>query len=120
MTSFAPRGLHEAQAIVSKVSHVGSLSDEDLSGLAEGITKVLRYYYDAGVRSFNLAVYSGPFQESLEYFDLNLRIVARYGYKSRFVSDVWALQYLLGEQEVCEAPEDTCVKLSGYFKDFSR
>ena len=115
LTPFAPRGLNEAQAVVSEVSNLGSITDGDLTGIAEGIVKVLRYYHDAGVRSFNIAVYSGPFGEPLDYFDLNLRIVSRYGYKPRFVSDVWALEYLLGEQEVCEAPEETCFKLRKCF-----
>jgi len=115
VTPFAPMGLSEAQAIVPGVSDLTSISESDLSDLSKGITRVLAYYNDIGVRSFNIAVYSGPFGESLDYFDLNLRIVSRYGYKPRFVSDVWALQYLLGEQEVCEAPEETCVKLTKYF-----
>jgi galactose-1-phosphate uridylyltransferase len=116
LTPFAPRGLNEAQAIVSKVSNLGSISDADLTDIAEGIVKVLGYYHDIGVRSFNIAVYSGPFEEALDNFDLNLRIVSRYGYKPRFVSDVWALGYLLGEQEVFEAPEETCSKLRKYFE----
>jgi galactose-1-phosphate uridylyltransferase len=116
LTPYAPRGLNEAQAIVSGVSSLGSISDVDLTDIAEGIVKVLGYYQDTGVRSFNIAVYSGPFGETLDCFDLNLRIVSRYGYKPRFVSDVWALQYLLGEQEVYEAPEETCSKLKKYFE----
>lgn len=116
LTPFAPKGLNEAQAIVSKVSNLGSISDADLADIAEGLVKVLAYYHDTGVRSFNIAVYSGLFGETLDYFDLNLRIVSRYGYKPRFVSDVWALEYLLGEQEVYEAPEETCSKLRKYFQ----
>jgi UDPglucose--hexose-1-phosphate uridylyltransferase len=116
MTPFAPMGLNESQAIVPKVSDLSSLSDEDLDGLAEGVVKVLGYYHGIGVRSFNMAVYSGPFGEALDYFDLSLRIVSRYGYKPRFVSDVWAFQYLLGEQEVYEAPEETYITLKKYFE----
>jgi galactose-1-phosphate uridylyltransferase len=116
LTPFAPMGLNESQAIVSKVPNLSSISNEDLNGLAEGVIKVLAYYHGIGVRSFNLAVYSGPFDEALDYFDLGLRIVSRYGYKPRFVSDIWALQYLFGEQEAYEAPEETCSKLKKYFE----
>jgi galactose-1-phosphate uridylyltransferase len=116
LTPFAPQGLNEAYAILSGVSSPDRLSDENLFGLSEGLARVLRFYYDTGVRSFNFAVYSGPFGEAIDYFDLGLRIVSRYGYKSRFVSDVWALQYLLGDQEVYEAPEQTCTKLRRYFE----
>jgi galactose-1-phosphate uridylyltransferase len=84
--------------------------------MANGIIRILGYYYDTGVRNFNIAIYSGPFSERHDYFDLNVRIVSRYGYKPTFVSDVWALQYLLEEQEVYEAPEETCSKLKEYFE----
>jgi len=116
LTPYAPFGLNEAQAVVSRVSSLNSLSDEDLRGLSEGIAKVLKYYYDVGIRSYTLAIYSGPFSENLAYFDVGLRVVSRYGYKPKFVSDVWALQYLLGGQEICEAPEETCIKLRKYFQ----
>jgi hypothetical protein len=68
------------------------------------------------VQSFNVAVYSGPMRERTQHFNVTARIVSRYGYKPKFVSDVWALQYLLNEQEVYESPEETCVKLKKYFE----
>jgi galactose-1-phosphate uridylyltransferase len=115
ITPFAPSGLSEVQAIIFGVSDLGSIPDEDLRDLADGVARILRGYHEAGIRSFNMAIYSGPFAEDADYFDLNLVMVARYGYKPRFVSDIWALQYLLGEQEVFEAPEETCSRLRKYF-----
>jgi galactose-1-phosphate uridylyltransferase len=116
LTPFAPKGLNESHAIVAGVSDLSSLSHEELDNVANGIIRILGYYYDTGVRNFNIAIYSGPFSERDDYFDLNVRIVSRYGYKPTFVSDVWALQYLLEEQEVYEAPEETCSKLKEYFE----
>lgn len=116
LTPFAPKGLNESQGIVSGVSDLSSLSPGDLDDITNGIKRVLTYYQHVGIRSFNFAIYSGPFGEASSYFDLNLRIVSRYGYKPKFVSDVWALQYLLDEQEVYEAPEETCSKLRRFFE----
>jgi UDPglucose--hexose-1-phosphate uridylyltransferase len=116
LTPFSPMGLNEAQAVVPEKSSLDQLSKTDLAGLAQGIVKVLRFYHDIGVRSFNLALYSGPLGEPCDYFSVNLRIVSRYGYKPRFVSDVWAMQYLLGDQEVYESPEETCARLRNYFR----
>jgi len=116
LTPFAPRGLNESHAIVSGVSDLSSISREQLNDLTQGIVRTLGYYHDTGVRSFNIAVYSALFGQHVDYFDLNVRIVSRYGYKRGFVSDVWALQYLLEEQEVYEAPEETCLKLKPYFQ----
>jgi galactose-1-phosphate uridylyltransferase len=114
LTPFAPKGLNDAMGIVSGVSEVSSLTQNELGDIAKGIVKILGYYHDTGVRSFNIAIYLGPFGERTDYFDVNVRIVSRYGYKRNFVNDVWALQYLLEEQEVYEAPEETCSKLTKY------
>jgi len=115
LTPFAPFGLNEAQAVVSRRSNFGQLVSEDWHGIAEGMIRVLRYYFDVGVGSFNAVIYSGALDADIEPFRVNARIVSRYGYKPRFVSDVWALQYLLGTQEVYESPEDTCTRLTSYF-----
>ena len=115
LTPFAPIGLNEAEAVVSGKSTLDQMSSTDIQGLAEGIMRVARFYHDVGVRTFNLAIYPGPLGEVLDYYDIGLRIVSRYGYKPRFVSDSWALQYLLGEHEVYDAPEETCSALRKYF-----
>jgi galactose-1-phosphate uridylyltransferase len=116
VTPFAPLGLNEAQAVILGRPSLDKITNDDIEGLAEGIIKVLRFYYDSGVRSFNGAVFSGPLQGAEEYFSVGFRMVSRYGYKERFVSDIWALQYLLGEREIYESPEETCLKLKQYFR----
>jgi len=116
LTPFAPMGLNEAQGIVTGKSNFDKLASDDLEGLAEGLVRVLRHYHDIGVRSFNALIYSGPLGQALDYFAVGLRIASRYGYKPRFVSDVWALQYLLGEQEVYGSPEETAHRLKRYFQ----
>jgi galactose-1-phosphate uridylyltransferase len=114
---FAPLGLNEAQAVVSDHSNFDHLTTENWRGISEGIVRVLQYYNDIGVRSFNVAIYSGPLGEDERAFRVNARIVSRYGYKLKFVSDVWALQYLLGTQEVFETPEETCIELAKHFRN---
>jgi len=116
ITPFAPMALNEAQAIVLGKPNFETLSDKELMGLADGFAKTLKYYHDLDIRSFNVAIYSGPMRDKAEHFSVTGRIVSRYGYKPKFVSDVWALQYLLGEQEVYESPEETCLKLKRYFE----
>ena len=116
LTPFAPMGINESHAIVLNKPNFETLSDQELIGLADGFARVLKCYHDMDVRSFNAATYSGPMRERTEHFSITARIVSRYGYKPKFVSDVWALQYLLGEQEVYESPEETCLKLEKYFE----
>lgn len=115
-TPFAPLGLNEAQAVIPDKSSLDQITDDDVEALATGIVKILRFYHDTGVRSFNGAIYSAPLQETENHFSVGFRMVSRYGYKARFVSDIWALQYLLGEREIYESPEETCLKLREYFR----
>jgi len=116
LTPYAPLGLNDVQAIIPGKSSLDQLSDGDLQSLAEGLTRVLRFYHEMGIRCFNAAIYSGPLGERLDYFDIGLRVVSRYGYKPRFVSDVWALQYLLGDVEIYGSSEETCTKLQPFFQ----
>jgi hypothetical protein len=57
-------GLNEVQAVVDGVSSLDRLSGEDLNGLATVIVKTLGYYDSIGVRSFNIAIYSGSLGDS--------------------------------------------------------
>lgn len=116
VTPFAPLGLNEAQAVIPGKSSLDQITDDDIEGLAAGIVKVLGFYHDTGIRSFNGAMYSGPSQSAEDHFSAGFRMVSRYGYKARFVSDIWALQYLLGEREIYESPEETCLKIREYFR----
>lgn len=115
LTPYAPLGLNDVQAVVSGKSSLDQITDSSAEGLVAGILRVLGYYDEVGVRSFNTAVYSGPLGERNDFFDLNFRMVSRYGYRARFVSDIWAIQYLLGEREIYETPEETCLKVRKYF-----
>jgi galactose-1-phosphate uridylyltransferase len=117
LTPFAPFGFCDVQGIVSGKAAISSLSNSELEDLMIGLSKVLRFYHENGIRSFNAAIYSGLSEESERNFRVSMRIVARYGYKPRFVSDIWALQYLFGEREVSESPEETCTRLKKYFRN---
>jgi galactose-1-phosphate uridylyltransferase len=115
LTPFAPLGFCDVQGIVSGKATISSLSDSELEDLVTGLTKVLRFYHENGIRSFNAAIYSELDEPPEKGFRVSMRIVARYGYRPRFVSDVWALQFLFGEREVSESPEETCTRLKRYF-----
>jgi galactose-1-phosphate uridylyltransferase len=106
LVPFAPlRGLNEVQAIVRGKSHLLELSEEEWLGLAEGLSKILRFYHKEGYISFNVILVSGPVNEHLEYFDVNLRVISRLGIQALGFTDAWALPYLLWDGEAVEEPE---------------
>jgi UDPglucose--hexose-1-phosphate uridylyltransferase len=117
LVPFAPlRGLNEVQAIVKGKSHLLELDDAEWQGLAEGISKVLRLYHSQGFSSFNIVVASGPIDEHLNYFYVNLRIISRPGIQNWCFTDAWAAPYLLWDGEAVEEPEVFAKKAKETFK----
>ncbi|MGQ9690690.1 MAG: hypothetical protein ACUVQY_05415, partial [Thermoproteota archaeon] len=112
---FAPlRGLNEAQAIVRGRSNLLEMEDAEWVGLAEGLTKILKFYDEEGYVSFNAILISGPSNEHLDYFDVNLRIDSRPGIQPLCFTDAWALPYFLWDGEAVEEPEKLSERIKGF------
>lgn len=112
LVPFAPlRGINEVQAIVNGKSNLLELSDREWLGLAEGLTKILQFYHKEGYISFNAIIVSGPMNEHLDCFDVNLRVMSRPGIQALSFTDAWALPYLLWDGEAVEEPELLAEKL---------
>jgi len=117
LVPFAPlRGLNEVQAVVMGKSSFKELGDAEWSALAEGISKVLGFYHSQGYVSFNIVLLSGPLDEHLDYFDVNLRIVSRPGIQQFCFTDSWAAPYLLWDGEAVEEPESFAARIRAYLK----
>ena len=117
LVPFAPlRGLNEVQAIVRGKSSLLELSDEELFGLAEGLSKILKFYHKEGYSSFNAIIVSGPMDKHLDYFDVNLRVISRPGIQALSFTDAWALPYLLWDGEAVEEPELLAEKIREFVK----
>ena len=117
LVPFAPlRGLNEVQAVVEGKSSFKELNDGEWQGLADGLTRVLKFYHTQGYASFNVILVSGPLNEHLEYFDVNLRIVSRPGLQQFCFTDAWAVPYLLWDGEAVEEPERFAEKLNAFFE----
>lgn len=103
---FAPlRGANEVQAIVKDKSNLLELNNKEWLGLAEGISKILQFYHKERYVSFNIILTSGPMNQHLNYFDVNLRMISRPGIQASSFTDAWALPYLLWDGEAIEEPE---------------
>ena len=106
LTPFAPlRGINEVQAVVNGKSNLLELTDENWTGLAQGTSRILRFYHKRGYISFNIVLLSGPLNQRLDYFDVNLRIMSRPGIQALNFTDAWALPYFLWDGEAVEEPE---------------
>jgi len=112
---FAPTRYNEVRAVVSHKSNFMEFDQNDWNGLAEGMSRILRYYGDEKLSSFNTAIYSGPLGEGLNHFWAGLQMVARPGFQPLYLNDTWSLPYLLQEGEIFEAPEVLASSMRRYF-----
>jgi galactose-1-phosphate uridylyltransferase len=117
LVPFAPlRGANEVQAMVRGKSNLLELNDDEWLGLAEGVSKILQFYHKEGYVSFNIILVSGPMDEQLEYFDVNLRIINRTGIQALSFTDAWALPYLLWDGKTIEEPELLASSIKALFR----
>jgi galactose-1-phosphate uridylyltransferase len=118
LVPFAPlRGMNEVQAVVPKKANFMELGEAEWRGLAEGISQVLQFYHAQGYGCFNIIIASGPMDEHLDYFDVNLRIISRPGIQQWNYTDAWAAPYLLWDGEAVEQPEELASRARQFFNE---
>lgn len=112
---FSPRGFYEVNSIVHERINFLDLTEDDVSNISEGLHRILLFYKENNIWSFNIAIFSGPLGIRLKHFAVNLTIIARYGFRQKWVNDMWALPYLLNETEVFDSPENLTSALKKSF-----
>jgi len=115
ITACPPTGSDEAWGIACDVSDLTRASGDTLSDLAGGLSRVLRFYDEMGIRSFNVVIFSSPFGRESPHGSVVLKVASRYGFQDRNVNDVWGLRYFLDESEIFDSPEDVAAELRKYF-----
>lgn len=113
-TAFAPLGFNEVRAVVRGGEGMFDIADDDLGSLADGITRVLRFYDKLGYNSFNLAMYSGRLSGS-PGFRVNLAMITRTALLPYYRSDAMYMERLHWEAAVDRAPEEIATELKSSF-----
>jgi galactose-1-phosphate uridylyltransferase len=113
---FAPIREDEVDAVVRGKSHFLEFDDHDWESLAQGISRVLKAYYDKGFSCFNYAIYSGPLGKKLsKYFWAGIKIISRSSVQTYPVCDSWYSSSILLDGFVVEPPEEIAKQLRSYF-----
>jgi len=115
MMAYSPTGSDEAWGISRDVSDLTDVSGGALSNLSDGFSRVLDFYDQAGIRSFNAVVFSSPFGAASPHGAVVLKVASRYGFQSHGVNDIWGLRFFLDESEVFDSPEDVATELRKHF-----
>ena len=106
MTTYAPLGVAgDVLAVTDGVRSTLELSDEDLSDIAVGLSKVMAAYDKMGIYSFNMNFFTGA--ENDDHARFHLLFSPRTFFNQALgTPDIGALQYLYNESVCMAFPED--------------
>ena len=102
-------------AVVRGRSNFLELSAADWEALADGLSRVLRFYREKGLSSFNMALFSGPLGEKSPHLWAGLKVVSRTSAQATPVNDVWYSSNLLIDGFVTDPPEDLAKEIRKFF-----
>lgn len=114
-TPFAPSRHDEVNFVVRGKSNFLEFDDSDWKNLADGISRVLKSYHDAGLSCFNFAIYSGPLGQKLRYLWAGGKIVSRSSVQIYPTSDVWYGPNILLYGFITMPPEQVAKIIRPYF-----
>ena len=107
--------LGDILCVFPDIFSINDLSEGHIDDLITGLTKVFRFYEQAGIFSFNASLSFGP--QDQNHFSCCFRIVPRTFLNLRdFAPDLNFFQALLCEPICVVLPEDLCREVKPYFQ----
>ncbi|MDK2876980.1 MAG: hypothetical protein PWQ22_1390 [Archaeoglobaceae archaeon] len=103
ISAFAPKGFYHFLGVPEE-KDFAFMSDEQLSGLSEGITKILKFYESKGFNAFNFTFFCGD--RIGKHFKTNFHIVARTPFSKYYWCDVFFSKLFHDESITFFLPED--------------
>lgn len=114
LAAYAPLGNNEIQAVHEGAADFTELPPEDISDLADGISRMLRCYEALGYLSFNFSVYSQR-AEAASGARLFLRLITRQNPAPGYRCDDYFLQKLLQTEVILLPPEALALRARSLF-----
>ncbi len=115
VTAFSPQGTNEVLGILPGKRNFLEMEEDDLQGLADGLSRVLKGYGSLGVSTFNFSVFSGALRQPDDSFCCFLRIVSRQNVYENYRTDDYFLQKLLRNELILTLPEELASTLRTFF-----
>jgi UDPglucose--hexose-1-phosphate uridylyltransferase len=115
LAAYSPLGSHEIIAAHESEGDFGRLGLDDVRGLAQGISAVLRLLESLGYLSFNLSLYSVRAEAAPQGFNCLLRLIHRQNPYPNYRSDDYFLQKLLQAELIVDLPEHLSECARSYF-----
>ena len=115
ITAFSPQGTNETLGILTQKRDFLEMDEQDIQGLAEGFSKVLKGYDSLGISTFNFSVYSGPMGARDDSFRCYLRVISRQNLYENYRTDDSYLQKLLRNELIFMTPEALALTMRNIF-----
>ena len=115
LAAFSPQGTNEILGLLPQRNTFLEMDDADVTGIAEGLVKVLHGYAEMGMSTFNFAVYSAPFDEDNGSLRCFIRIISRQNVYENYRTDDYFLQKLLRNELILTPPEVLTKSLQAHF-----
>ena len=115
LAAYAPAGGREVVAVLPGRSRVAALDEEQVSELAQGLSRVLAWYEREGLSAFNFTLGGGPLAGPAASHAVTLRVIARSAFKPDYRTDDYFLQKQLGGELIFVAPEQIAATLRAEF-----
>ena len=103
-------------AIHEDLGDLNELSEDDLSNLSAGISKVLCHYETLGHLSYNYALYSVRKNSNDGSFRAFIKIITRQNLYANYRNDDYFLQKLLQSELIITPPEELAEQLRSRFR----
>jgi len=114
IAAFAPSGSNEIFGVHSDAVSPSELSDKDYTDLADGMSKVLKYFHGEGYSSFNFTMY-GDLRKSSPANRTVAKIITRQNFHSNYRTDDYFLQKFMGIELTVVPPEYLANELRKFF-----
>lgn len=113
LAAFAPMGTNEVMAVHEDEADLGLLSDEEITDLSLGISRVLSFYESLGHLSFNYTLFSASESAGHHGSRCLFKIITRQNLYPNYRNDDYFLQKLLQSELIFMLPEELAEELRG-------
>jgi galactose-1-phosphate uridylyltransferase len=105
LAAYAPMGSNEILGIHEQAGDLAALPDDELGGLARGLSAVLRTYGRLGYLSFNFSLYARREPSAADGFNCLIRCITRQNPSPNYRTDDFFLQKGLQAELILKLPE---------------
>ena len=96
-------------------SNFVKLSDNEIEDMGEDIANMLNAFYNIGVRSVNMTIFTAPINREWKFFKINVRIVARKNPAMFYTNDRAFMEIFHREVVITSLPEELADKLKIFY-----